>query len=213
MPRAKVLVADDHALMIEAVLAALSDHDDLQVVATTTDATKIQGLVRRLRPDVALVDVLMPRLDGITVLKRILAEFPDTVVVMFSASEDPQVIETAFRLGARAFVLKHIDPADLAAAIRQAIKGTVFNSTKSFAEAAAEAAQEAGLSRKQQEVLNLVAAGLSNSAIARELWLSTHTVKFHLTHIYRLLGVHSRTEAINEARRRGLLAPALSIVA
>jgi DNA-binding NarL/FixJ family response regulator len=200
--------------MVEAVLSALSDHDDLKVVASTTEPTKIQGLVRQLRPDVVLLDVLMPRLDGITVLERIRAEFPSTVVVMLSASEDPNVIQTAFRLGARAFVLKHIDAEDLACAVRQAIKGTVFSSTSAFAEAAAEAAEGAGLSRKQQEILNLVAAGLTNSAIARELWLSEQTVKFHLTNIYRQLQVRNRTEAVTAARRLGLLsAPVLSVVA
>jgi DNA-binding NarL/FixJ family response regulator len=201
--------------MVEAVVAALSDHDDLEIAATTTEPLKIQGLVRQVRPDVVLLDVLMPGLDGLTVLERVLGEFPDMVVVMLSASEDPQVIQTAFQLGARAFVLKHIRSADLAGAIRQAIQGTVaFSSTSAFLEAAVEAASGAGLTRKQHEILNLVAAGMTNPAIARELWISEQTVKFHLTRIYRHLEVRNRTGAVNKARRLGLLTPpVLTVVA
>jgi DNA-binding NarL/FixJ family response regulator len=205
MAKTTVLLADDHQLMIEALRLALEQDGDFEVVGETTDPTQVRALVRTLRPKVLLLDVRMPVLDGISCLRRVHQEFPDLVVVMLSASEDPVTIEQAFQYGARAFLLKHIDPRDLGAAIRQAIDGSVYQSAPLFAAASALAAREAGLTAKQQTILNLLSAGLSNKEIARELWVSEQTVKFHLTSIYRTLGVRSRLEAIAQARERGLI--------
>jgi DNA-binding NarL/FixJ family response regulator len=203
--RLKVLLADDHLLMLEAVRVALDRDGDFEVVAATTEPTKIVTLVKEFEPDVVVLDVRMPQLDGITCLKRIKAGFPDVVVIMLSASEEPAIIKEAMANGARAFVLKHIDPRDLGAAIRQAIVGTAFQSVSMFADASATIAAEAGLTAKEREVLNLLSAGLSNTEIAKELWLSPQTVKFHLSNIYRKLAVKSRTAAVQVAHEKGLI--------
>jgi DNA-binding NarL/FixJ family response regulator len=200
-----VLLADDHELMIEALRLALDADGHFEIVGSTSDPTQVRVLVQTTRPEVLLLDVRMPVLDGISCLRRIHREFPDVVVVMLSASEDPVIIEQAFQNGARAFLLKHIHPRDLGAAIRQAMNGTVYQSPPLFAAAAALAARDAGLTPKQQTILNLLSAGLSNKDIAKELWVSEQTVKFHLTSIYRTLGVRSRLEAIAQARERGLI--------
>ena len=205
LAKLRVLLADDHALMLEAVRVALDGDGDFEIVGATTEATKILALVKESEPQVVVLDVRMPHLDGITCLKRIRAGFPDVVVIMLSASEEPTVIKEAMDNGARAFVLKHIDPRDLGAVIRQAIVGSVFQSTSVFANAAATMAEAAGLTGKEHDVLNLLSAGLSNSEIAKELWLSPQTVKFHLSNVYRKLDVKSRTAAVQTAQSKGLI--------
>ena len=205
MAKTRVLLADDHRLMLEAVRVALDEDGGFEVVAATTEATKVLPLVANLLPEVVVLDVRMPQLDGITCLKRIHAGFPDVVVVMLSASEDPAVIKEAMENGARAFVLKHLDPRELGGVIRQAITGTLFQSPGVFAAASATIAAEAGLTIKEHEILNLLSAGLSNQKIAKELWIAEQTVKFHLTNIYRKLGVKNRTAAVQTAQARGLI--------
>ena len=205
LAKMRVLLADDHRLMLEAVRVSLEQDGDFEIVAATTDATKVLPLMAEAQPDVVVLDVRMPQLDGITCLKRIRGAHPDVVVVMLSASEDASIIQQAMEAGARAFVLKHIDPRDLGAVIRQAIVGTVFQSASVFADASATKAAEAGLTAKEREVLNLLSAGLSNRDIAKELWLSQQTIKFHLSNIYRKLSVNSRTAAIQAAQVRGLI--------
>jgi DNA-binding NarL/FixJ family response regulator len=196
---------DDHRLMLEAVRFALEEDGDFEIVGATTESTKVQGLVAELKPDVVLLDVRMPQLDGITCLKRIHAAFPEVVVVMLSASEDQAVIAAAMENGATGFVLKHLDPRELGGVIRQALGGVVFKSAGLFAEASATLAAEAGLTVKEHQILNLLSTGLSNAAIAKELWVADQTVKFHLSNIYRKLKVKGRTAAVEAARQRGLI--------
>jgi DNA-binding NarL/FixJ family response regulator len=203
--KTRVLLVDDHRLMLEAVRFALEEDGDFEIVGATTESTKVQGLVAELRPDVVLLDVRMPQLDGITCLKRIHAAFPEVVVVMLSASEDQAVIAAAMENGATGFVLKHLDPRDLGGVIRQALGGVVFKSAGLFAEASATLAAEAGLTVKEHQILNLLSTGLSNAAIAKELWVADQTVKFHLSNIYRKLKVKGRTAAVEAARQRGLI--------
>jgi DNA-binding NarL/FixJ family response regulator len=191
--------------MLEAVRAAVDGEVDFEVVAATTEATKVLPLVADLLPDLVVLDVRMPQLDGITCLKRIRERFPEVVVVMLSASEDPAIMREALEEGAAAFVLKHIDPLDLAGVLRQALAGTVFQSAGIFASAGAHLAADSGLTVKEHEILNLLSSGMSNRQIAQELWVAEQTVKFHLTNIYRKLEVKNRTAAIHAAQSRGLI--------
>jgi DNA-binding NarL/FixJ family response regulator len=200
----RIVVADDAVILREG-LARLLEEAGFEVVGLASDATKILPLIAELLPEVVVLDVAMPRLDGITCLKRIRTAFPDVVVVVLSASEDPAVSKEAIELGARAFVLKHHDPAELGNIIRQAIEGSVFQSDGVFAEASATIAAEAGLTVKELQILNLLSTGRTNSEIAAELWIAEQTVKFHLSNIYRKLGAKGRTAAVQAAERRGLI--------
>jgi len=196
----KVFVVDDHRLMLEGLRLALSEAPGLELVGETNEGRKALPLVSRLEPDVVLLDARIPDMDGLVILDRIRERHPEMTVVMISGSDDRELIDAALARGAAAFVLKTIDPADLPAAIRQAAAGTVFH-THGRDEAPAP---DDGLTPKEREVLGLVARGLSNAEIARELWLSQQTIKFHLTNVYRKLGVANRTEAARYAYRHAL---------
>jgi len=206
MAKLRILLADDHRLMIEAVRVALEADGDFDVVGWTTDATKIVGLVSETSPDVVVLDVRMPLLDGIACLNRIRQRSPNVKVVMLSASEDPTLAAQALEGGASAFVLKQIDPRDLGSVLRQVVNGTVFQTVGVPAtQSSSRQATAAGLTAKEQEVLAALARGLSNQQIAKELWLAEQTVKFHLSNIYRKLEVRNRTEAVQHAVRRGFV--------
>ena len=199
----RVLVADDHKLMLEALRLALADAEGIELVGETSEGTKVVPLAGQLKPDIVLLDFRMPDMDGLAVLDRLRERYPLIKVVMLSGSDDPELIQEALRRGASAFVLKRIDPADLPGAIRQAARGTVYATLG--ADEDAEPAPTSGLTPKERDVLLRMARGLSNAEIGRELWLSQQTVKFHLTNIYRKLGVANRTEAARVALERGLV--------
>jgi DNA-binding NarL/FixJ family response regulator len=205
MDALRVVVADDHPLMLDALRLALGDADGIDLVGETSEGRKLLPLVERERPDVVLLDLRMPDMDGLSCLDRLRERHPAVTVVMLSGENDPSLVEEALRRGARAYVLKQIDPGDLPDAIRQAVEGTVYQVIGG--EAADEETETAGLSAKERNVLVFVARGLSNKEIARELWVSEQTVKFHLTNIYRKLGVANRTEAARVAFRLGVARP------
>ena len=201
----KVVVADDHRLMLEAVRLALANEPDIELVGETNESRKVLPLVRATSPDVVLLDFRMPELDGLVILDRLQQQYPDVIVVMLSGTDDPALIDESLRRGARAFVAKHIEPRDLAAAIRQAAAGTVFTALGRDQDQS-DALSSAGLTDKERRVLELLAHGLSNAEIARKLWLSPQTIKFHLTNIYRKLDVANRTEASRYALQHGVSA-------
>jgi DNA-binding NarL/FixJ family response regulator len=147
----------------------------------------------------------MPQMDGLTCLARIRKEFPDMKVAILSVSQEPDQIQTALKRGANAYIIKTIDPDDLAAALRQTVEGTVFTTAGLSDDSGERAAKEAGLTERELVIVRAVARGLSNEAIAKELWVAEQTVKFHLTNIYRKLEVSNRTEAARYAFERGLV--------
>jgi DNA-binding NarL/FixJ family response regulator len=198
----KVVLADDHRLMLRAVRMALEQSEDIELVGETTEGRKVLPLVASTQPDVVLLDFRMPDMDGLAVLDRLTERHPDVTVVMLSGTDDPALIDEALRRGARAFVVKQVDPRDLASAIRQAVSGTVVSAIGRTS--APDALETAGLTKKEREVLGLLARGLSNAEIGKELWLSQQTIKFHLTNVYRKLGVANRTEAARYALQHGV---------
>jgi DNA-binding NarL/FixJ family response regulator len=200
----KVLLADDHRLMIAAVRTALEREDDVEVVDATIEAAKVLPLVAEHGPDVVVLDVLMPQIDGLAILERIRARFPAVKVVLLSASEDESLGTRARHLGASAFVHKQIDPQELAPILRRALESDEFQPV-GIGAGATELAAEAGMTKKERLVLDALARGLSNQQIAQELWVTEQTVKFHLSNIYRKLEVRNRTEAAQHALRRGLV--------
>jgi DNA-binding NarL/FixJ family response regulator len=161
-------------------------------------------LVSSARPDVVLIDLRLPEIDGLTCLERIRAKHPTVRVVLFSGVDDRAQIAVALERGACAYLVKSIHPGDLAAVIRQAVAGSFFCAAGLDTVAARSEAHDAGLSGREAEILCSVARGLSNRAIAKELWLSDQTVKFHLHNIYRKLNVANRTEAAKYAFDHGL---------
>jgi two-component system, NarL family, response regulator LiaR len=202
--RLKVLVADDHRLMLEAIRSALEAADFIEVVGETQSGAQVVPLVHQLNPDVVLLDIRMPGMDGLAVLDLMCKRHPDVKVVLLSGVDDPHVIHAGLARGASAFVAKTVDPGDLASVIRQAADGSVYQMNGPAGSGESFAAKESGLSERELTILRALGKGLSNKQIARELWVAEQTVKFHLTNIYRKLDVANRTEAARYAYRHGL---------
>jgi DNA-binding NarL/FixJ family response regulator len=199
----KILLADDHGLMLAGVKHAL-ENDGFEVVGTASSGSEVLPLVGRTSPEVVLLDLRMPGIDGLGCLQRIREQHPHVKVVMCSMSSDPDQIQGAFKRGACGYILKTINPIDLGSAIRQAVEGTAYHALGLPAMDEESVARTAGLTDRESEVIKAVARGLSNKAIATELWVTVQTVKFHLTSIYRKLGISNRTEAASWALAKGL---------
>jgi DNA-binding NarL/FixJ family response regulator len=151
-----------------------------------------------------LLDLRMPGADGLTCLAQIKKRYPEVKVVVLSVSTDENVIQTVLMRGASAYIVKSINPIDLPSALRQAVEGTMFSAI-GLPEPGESAAKAAGLTEREAAILSALARGLSNEAIGKELWVAEQTVKFHLTNIYRKLGVSNRTEAARLAYQNGLV--------
>jgi len=217
MKRIKVIIADDHASFREGLARLLADEVDLEVIAQASDGEEAVTLATQLAPDVAVVDVAMPKLNGIEVTRQIKANCPSTAILIVSAyGYDPYVLH-AVEAGAAGYLPKKVRAREIANAIRALHDGeTVFEysatrrlfkrlaSDKSRA-SAQEATQE--MHERELEVLRLVAKGMSNKEIANALGISVRTVQNHLVSIFRKLDVGSRTEAVLHALKEGLLAP------
>jgi DNA-binding NarL/FixJ family response regulator len=202
----RVLIADDHRLILEGIRRALEEADDIEIVGQAETGTEVVPLVARTKPDVAMLDLRMPGMDGLACLDRIRARHPEVKVVILSVSTDPELIRTVLSRGASAYIVKSVNPSDLPAALRQVMEGTFF-SLAGLPESAHETAagKEAGLTEREIAILKAVAQGMSNDAIAKQLWIAQQTVKFHLTNIYRKLDVANRTEATRYAYQHGLV--------
>ncbi len=203
--KTKVLIADDHPLVRSAVRRALEDERDIEVVGEATTGAKVLPLVGQTRPDLVVLDLSMPHVDGLACLDQIRRRHPDVKVVILSASADPDRVQAALTRGATAYVVKSVDVRDLASALRQAVEGTVFHAIGVPHESDERLAESTGLTKRELAVLKAVARGLTNQAIGREFWVSEQTVKFHLRNIFRKLGVASRTEAARYAFEHGLV--------
>jgi DNA-binding NarL/FixJ family response regulator len=201
----RVLIADDHQLMVQGTKQALEAAGGFEIVGEASNGAQVLPLVRRLKPDLVLLDMRMPQMDGLQCLVKIRKEFPEMKVAMLSVSQDPEQIQTALKRGANAYIVKTVDPGDLPGALRQAMDGNVFTTVGVSEDAGENAAKKAGLTDRELVIVRAVARGLSNEAIAKELWVAEQTVKFHLTNIYRKLEVSNRTEAARYAFEQGLV--------
>jgi len=204
MAAIRVVIVDDHRLFLLGVRDVLGDAEDIEIVGEADSGGDALALVASLDPDLVLLDVSMPRLDGIACLDAIRARHPGVKVAMMSAVHDLEVIENALRHGASAFILKSVNPDDLAAVIRHIVSGTVIQSV-GVPDTRPAASNNADLTERELSILQAVARGLSNQAIAKELWIAQPTVKFHVRNIYRKLGVANRTEATRFAYEHGLV--------
>lgn len=212
----KLLLVDDHPLMLAGVRQVLEGDPNLEIVGEAHSGSEAMSLIARLEPDIVLLDMRMPGLDGLGCLTRIRSRYPAIKVIVFSVLTDLDQIQAAFTRGACGFVIKSIDPIDLASAIRQAVSGTAYHALGLPALNDDSMARAAGLSERELTVMKAVARGLSNEAIGNELWVTKQTIKFHLTSIYRKLDVRNRTELVGWLFAHGLaddVAPAASGVA
>lgn len=201
--RLRVAIVDDHQLVVDAVCAALEEEDEIEVVAAVTCGRRLLALIPQTSPDVVVIDLLMPDLDGLECLALIRERSPRTKVVILSGVEDERAVHQALQTGAAAFVRKSVDPRDLVAVLRQTVEETVVTHAPPARQDAENDARTL-LTRSELAVLDLLAHGMMNKQIAAELSLAQQTVKFHLTNVYRKLGVGNRTEAIRYAYEHGL---------
>ena len=202
-PVLKVLVADDHPLILHGLRRTLEACDDIDVVGEARTGDEVVPLVERRRPDVVLLDMRMPGLDSAECIRLITASQPDVKTIVLSASEDRATIDSAVEAGASAYVLKSVSALDIPSLVRQVAAGyTLFHSP---AEPVARNGKGPELTAREATILAAVAGGKTTKAISAELWVTEHTVKFHLTNIYRKLGVSNRSGAVRYAFEHGLL--------
>jgi DNA-binding NarL/FixJ family response regulator len=209
MPRIRVVLADDHRLVLDAVQAMLEDDGDFVVVAVAESARQLLPQVAQKAPDIVVLDIAMPGTDGFACLREIREKHPRVKVVMLSGHDEPRIAQRALRLGASAYVRKQVDPRDLASVLRQAVEETVASQPEALQESADADDAAALLTVSELAVLRALARGLVNKQIAADLQIAPQTVKFHLTNVYRKLGVSNRTEAIRFAFQHELVEPEL----
>src|SRR5690242_8806877 len=206
------VVLDQQPLWLDA-MEQLLKRAGVNIVGKTTEPAEALGLVEHHRPDILLTDysVSDDELDAIECVRRAQEAHPELKTVVLSATDQPQQIQAAFAAGASVFCVKTADQEDLTAAIRQAFEASIYLAHSAAAAVPVEqdvAAETPELTRREFEILQLVAEGHSNSQLAKMLWVTEQTVKFHLSNIYRKLDVANRTEASRWAQIHGLLEPA-----
>lgn len=214
MRKIKILIADDHAVVREGTRRILEQERDMEVVGEAGDGEEAVAMATGLKPDVAIIDISMPKMDGIEATRRIKAVCPSINVLILSAYDDDQFIFSLLEAGAAGYLLKSIRSHELLDAVRAVYSGEsvlhpsiarkVLNHFVSTSDKPAEGKEPSGmLSDREIEVLKLAAKGLSNQDIAEKLYLSIRTVQGHLGHIFNKLQVGSRTEAVVRALKEG----------
>jgi len=211
--RLRVLIADDHPLVREALRQALDGEEDMEVVAEAADGEEAVKLASELRPDAAVMDIVMPRLNGIEASRKIKQTAPDIAILILTAYDDDEYVLGLLEAGAAGYLLKSARGRDLAGAIRAIKSGESVLHPKIIAKllkramvAPTEEHKTSDLlSERESEILKLVALGMSNKEIADKLFLSERTIKGHLTNIFNKLNVASRSEAIVKGLQWGLV--------
>lgn len=211
----RVFLADDHALFRDGLRALLLAQDDMQYVGEAADGAAAVAAIAELRPDVVLMDITMPTINGIEATRRALALHPAGRIIMVTMLEDDASLLAALRAGASGYVLKGSNADEMLHVIRAAAQGRMLfgeqlaQRLRGFLPAAPVAASPASvpfpdLTERERELLDMIAAGLSNGEIAERLVISPKTVRNHITSIFAKLGVDDRAQAIVIARRAGL---------
>lgn len=202
--QARVLVVDDHALLRTGVANIITQEADLEVVAEAANGLDAVEAFREHRPDVTLMDLRMPGLEGVEAVRRIRAIDPQARVVVLTTYDADEDIARALQAGAKAYILKDIAADALIACIRDVLDGKTYLAPAAAAKLA-ERVTQVQLTPRELAALRLLADGHSNKEIATALDISERTVKSHLGHLFEKLGVTSRTEAVRVATRRGLV--------
>jgi DNA-binding NarL/FixJ family response regulator len=210
--RIRVLIADDHPVVREGISAMLARQDDMEVVGDAVDGADAVKKARATRPDVVLMDLQMPVMDGVEAMKRIAEQQPSVRFIVLTTYDNDEHIFRGIEAGARAYLLKDSPREELFKAIRAVHKGDSLIqpsvASKVLDRFAVLSRQSQGpelLSGRELEVLRLMATGASNRSIATELYISESTVKTHIQSIFQKLGVNDRTEAVTHALQKGMI--------
>ena len=210
-----IVVADDHGIVREGLRRLLETEPDFTVCAEASDGREVLRQIANSKPDVAVLDITMPKLGGLETLERIRAEHKNTKVVLLSVHAEPAFIQSAVALGVDGYVLKNGPAKDIVTAVREVMNGGSFFSpvvAKEIVEQLRAPKSESDnpfslLSGREREVLHLIADGLSAKEVAVELSISTKTVEAHRTSLMRKLNVRKATELVRYALRHGLIEP------
>jgi NarL family two-component system response regulator LiaR len=206
----RIVIADDHAVVRQGLRMLLTLDPEIEVAGEASDGEEALRLARELKPDVVLMDILMPVMDGITATGAIRRELPDTEILALTSALDDELVVGAVRAGAIGYLLKNTDASDVIRAIKAAAAGQVQLSPEAAGMLMREihpaqiSPGSEPLTERELDVLRLLARGLANKAIARELHIGEKTVKTHVSNILAKLGVQSRTQAALQAGRMGI---------
>jgi len=216
MEKIRVLLAEDHVVVREGTRELIRREHDMEVVGEAGDGEEAIELATKLRPDVVIMDIAMPKVNGIEATKRIKEQYPTTAVLILTAYDNEQYIFALLEAGAAGYLLKNVRRSELIDAVRAVYAGEsvlhpvvarkVLQRFRGAKGAVGEETSREILSERELEVLRLASKGISNKDIAKELVLSVRTVQAHLGNIFNKLGVGSRTEAVLHAVRRGWFA-------
>ncbi|MCA0386388.1 MAG: response regulator transcription factor [Firmicutes bacterium] len=204
MKKIKVVIVDDHALIREGIKKLLELEESFDIVALAGDGVEALEVIEKVRPDVVLLDINMPNMNGIDCLKQIKAEYPDTKVVMLTIHEDAEYLIETINIGAEGYVLKDADVSSLVKAIQKVVQGEVYiHPTLSGIlvreykrkDKNNEELNGTALTKREYEVIRLISKGHNNKEIAVELFISEKTVKNHVSNIFKKIKVTDRTQA------------------
>lgn len=205
----KVLLADDHTILREATAELVDHQPDMQVVGQAGTGQETLEAIAVLRPDVVVMDIAMPRIDGLQATGNIVTNYPETRVLVLSAHEDAEHVISLLRAGATGYLHKTVSLNELLEAIRSTSRGesvlppSIASVVVKYLSGGESAPQKVEITEREVEVIRLVAQGMTNDQIAQQLHLSKRTIEAHLTHIFNKLNVCSRTEAALIAQKRG----------
>jgi len=211
MSKIKVLIVDDHALLREGIRSLLASHDDIEVVGEAANGSEAIEKVREVDPDVILMDIAMPVMDGLEATRRIRKQNPNIKIIILTQYDRKDYVLSSIKSGASGFIPKNVIISELVSAIRTAYSGDAFlhpSVAKMVIEdylRQVEPSPYDRLTDREREVLKLVAEGLTNQEIADLLSVSVKTVLGHRTSLMEKLGIHNRTELIKYAIRKGLI--------
>lgn len=202
--RIRVLIADDQSLVRRGLVAIINMEDDMTVIGEAGDGHEAVEMWRKLRPDIVLMDLRMPGMGGVEAIRQIRLEDPKAAVIVLTTFDHDEDVYAGLRAGAKAYLLKDIQPEELFKSIRAVMSGEVYLPSK-IAGKLALRMQGEPLTEREVQILQLLAEGKSNRSIAQSLFISESTVKSHLKSLFTKLDATSRAEAIALAARKGLV--------